>query len=433
MLDGDQPRILFKGVRLIDPKSHYDGECDVFIADGVVQEIGKGLSGSGHHRVVDGRGQWLVPGFVDLHAHLREPGEEYKEDIASGSRTALASGFTTVCAMPNTQPVNDCSSITEYILSRAREVDGVRVLPIGAISKGLDGERLSDIGDLKKAGVVAISDDGKCVMNTRLMRRALEYARTFDLPVVQHAEDSHLVDDGVMNEGAVSARLGLRGRPACAESIIVARDLELVALTGTRYHVAHISTASALRYVREAKRKGLPVTCEVTPHHLTLTDDACVHFDTATKVNPPLRSSCDREALIEALIDGTIDAIATDHAPHSSVEKEVEFDCAAPGMLGFETAFPLVLELVRAGHITPMQAIEKLTIGPARAFGLIHGFIGVGHAADIALVDPELAWTLGADEQLSKSRNSPFLGKELKGRAMMTLVSGRVKYERNSQ
>jgi dihydroorotase len=431
MLDGEWPRILFKGVRLIDPKSQHDAECDVFIADGIVQEIGKGLAGSGRLRVVDGRGLWLTPGFVDLHAHLREPGEEYKEDIASASRTALASGFTTVCAMPNTQPTNDCASITEFILSRAREADGVRVLPIGAISKGLMGERLSDIGDLKKAGVVALSDDGKCVMNTRLMRRALEYAKSFDLPVVQHAEDSHLVDDGVMNEGKVSTRLGLRGRPSCAESIIVARDLELVALTGARYHVAHISTHSALDFVREAKRHGLPVTCEVTPHHLTLTDEACAHYDTATKVNPPLRDEHDREALIDALADGTIDAIATDHAPHSSVEKEVEFDCAAPGMLGFETAFPLVLNLVRAKRISPMQAIEKLTIGPARAFGLTQGFVAVGQMADLALLDPEREWRLDTSAQLSKSKNTPFADQTLQGRAMMTLVGGRVKYERD--
>lgn len=429
MLDGDSPRILFKGVRLIDPKSSLDAQCDVFVADGRVQEIGKGLVGSGKCRVIEGNGRWLTPGFVDLHAHLREPGEEYKEDIASASQTALASGFTTVCAMPNTNPVNDCTSVTEYVLSRAREVDGVRVLPIGAISKGLMGERLSDIGDLKKAGVVALSDDGKCVMNTRLMRRALEYSRTFDLPVVQHAEDAHLVDEGAMNEGALSTRLGLRGRPACAESIIVARDLELVKLTGARYHVAHISTRSSLNFVREAKKLGLPVTCEVTPHHLTLSEDACAHFDTATKVNPPLRCESDREALIEALADGTIDAIATDHAPHSSVEKEVEFDCAAPGMLGFETALPLTLALVRAGRLSETEAIARLTIGPARAFGLIQGFVGVGQVADLTLVDPDCVWVLEANEQYSKSINSPFIGREMKGRAVMTLVAGRVKYE----
>jgi len=329
--------------------------------------------------------------------------------------------------------VNDCTSVTEFILSRAREVNGVRVLPIGAISKGLMGERLSDIGDLKKAGVVALSDDGKCVMNTRLMRRALEYARTFDLPIVQHAEDAYLVDEGVMNEGAVSTRLGLKGRPACAESIIVARDIELVALTRARYHVAHVSTAASIRFVREAKRLGLPVTCEVTPHHLTLTDDACMHYDTATKVNPPLRGKSDKEALIEGLIDGTIDAIATDHAPHSSVEKEVEFDCAAPGMLGFETAVPLVLELVRAKHLTPLEAIEKMTIGPARAFGLAHGLIAEGHVADLALIDPALTWRLEASDSFSKSRNSPFYGYEMQGRTVMTLVDGWIKYDRNHE
>jgi len=433
MFDADRPRVLFKNARLLDPKSQRDVETDVLVADGIVKEIGKGLNPSGLIRTVNAKDKWLTPGLIDLHAHLREPGEEYKEDIASGSRTALASGFTTVCAMPNTQPVNDCTSVTEFIMSRAREVNGVRVLPIGAISKGLMRERLSDIGDLKKAGVVALSDDGKCVMNTRLMRRALEYARTFDLPVVQHAEDAHLVDEGCMNEGAVSSKLGLRGRPACAESIIVARDLELVQLTGSRYHVAHLSTESALRFVRDAKRRGLPVTCEVTPHHLTLTDEACLHYDTATKVNPPLRSKSDKDALIEGLIDGTIDAIATDHAPHSSVEKDVEFDCAAPGMLGFETAVPLVLELVHAKHLTPLEAVSRMTIGPARAFGLINGFIAEGHIADLALIDPALTWRFEPTDNKSKSRNSPFFGREMQGRALMSLVDGWIKYERTDE
>lgn len=430
MLVDGWPRILFKSVRFLDPKSHTDTETDVLVGEGVVLEIANGINRTGA-QIVDGRGLWLTPGLIDLHAHLREPGHEYKEDIASGSRAALASGFTTICAMPNTEPVNDCTAVTEFILSRAREANGARVRPIGAISQGLKGERLSDIGDMKKAGVVAISDDGKCVMNARLMRRALEYARGFNLPVVQHAEDGHLSEDGVMNEGAISARLGLRGQPACAESVIVARDIELAGLTGARYHVAHISTQGSLRYVREAKKRGLLVTCEVTPHHLTLTDESCIEYDTATRVNPPLRCRDDRAALIEALVDGTIDAIATDHAPHSSLEKDVEFDCAAPGMIGFETAIPLILDLVRAKHLSPLLAIEKLTLGPARVFDLPHGFIAQGHEADLTLIDPDAEWVLDAEKSVSKSNNSPFLGRLMKGRAVMTLVNGSVKYDRN--
>ncbi len=314
----------------------------VAVVDGVVAPVPP--HGHEHARVLDAKGAVLAPGLVDLHVHLREPGQEYKEDIETGTRAAAAGGFTTICCMPNTKPVNDQRTVTELIVRRAREVGAVRVRPIGAITQNLEGKALADIADMKEAGIVAISDDGRPVMNAGLMRRAFEYARTFDLPVVQHAEDLHLSEGGAMNEGAVSTRIGIKGQPACAESAMVARDLEIVEWTGARYHVAHVSTARTAALVREAKRRGLDVTCEVTPHHLALTDEACSHYDTNTKVMPPLRTTADQEALLEALVDGTIDAIATDHAPHSPVEKDVEFECAAPGMLGLETALPLILD-----------------------------------------------------------------------------------------
>jgi dihydroorotase len=401
---------------------------DVIVADGRVTAIGAGLATPAGAEPIDCRGLVVTAGLIDLHVHLREPGEEYKEDIASGSAAALAGGFAAVCAMPNTNPVNDSRAITEFIVRRAREVDGVRVYPVGAVSKGLLGEVLADIGDLKEAGVVALSDDGKCVMNAGLMRRAMEYARTFDLPVIQHAEDSHLCGGGVMNEGAASTRAGLRGQPAASEEVIVARDLTLLELVGGRYHVAHISTAGAVRLVREAKKRGLPVTCEVTPHHLTLEDTACLTYDTSTKVNPPLRAHHDVEALREALLDGTIDAIATDHAPHSAVEKDVEFDLAAFGLIGLETALPVTLGLVRAGVITLAKAIEQLTIGPARVLALPGGRLVVGAPADLTCIDLERPYVVDPARFKSKARNSPWAGQSYVGCAVMTFVGGHRKY-----
>jgi dihydroorotase len=303
------------------------------------------------------------------------------------------------------------------------------VRPIGAITHGLEGKALADIADMKEAGIVAISDDGRPVMNSGLMRRAFEYAKTFDLPVVQHAEDLDLSEGGAMNEGAVSTRIGIRGQPACAESAMVARDLEIVEWTGARYHVAHVSTARTVALVRDAKRRGLPVTCEVTPHHLALSDEACSHYDTRTKVMPPLRTAADQEALLEALADGTIDCIATDHAPHSPVEKDVEFECAAPGMLGLETALPIILDFVRMGTLDDRRAISALTGGPARAFGLPGGNLAVGALANVAVIDPERTLTLTADAIASKSKNSPFLGQTLAGRAVLTIFEGKVVYD----
>src|SRR6185369_13256548 len=366
--------------------------------------------------------------LIDLHTHLREPGQEYKEDIASGTRAAAAGGFTAVCAMPNTVPPNDTRAVTELIVRRAAEIGAVRVYPVGAISKGLKGESLAEMGELREAGCVAVSDDGHPVMNAELMRRAMEYARTFDLTIVQHCEDLTLSAGGAMNEGPVATRAGIRAQPSAAESSMVARDVELAALTGARYHVAHVSSAESVRLVREAKRRGLAVTCEVTPHHLTLTDAACAHYDTAAKCNPPLRSLADVEALREGLRDGTIDAVATDHAPHSTIEKDVEFEQAAFGMIGLETALPLVLELVRGGVLTPSELCTRLSVRPAAIFRLPGGSLAEGRPADVTVIDPEASWTLDPGVLRSRSRNTPFAGRPLRGRAALTIVGGKVAF-----
>jgi len=425
----DPGDLVLRGGRVFDPRPGRSEAwmiADVRIAGGRIVEIGRGLIGG---RIVDVSDLWVVPGLIDLHVHLREPGQEYKEDIETGTRAAAAGGFTTICCMPNTRPVNDQRTVTEVIVRRAREVGLVRVRPIGAITQGLEGKALADIADMKEGGIVAISDDGRPVMNSGLMRRAFEYARTFDLPVVQHAEDLDLSEGGAMNEGAVSTRIGIRGQPACAESAMVARDLEIAEWTGARYHVAHVSTARTVALVRDAKRRGLPVTCEVTPHHLALTDEACSHYDTKAKVMPPLRTAADQEALLEALADGTIDCIATDHAPHSPVEKDVEFECAAPGMLGLETALPIILDFVRMGTLDDRRAIEALTSAPARAFGLPGGSLAVGAVADLCVIDPERPVTISAEGLASKSKNTPFLGQTLAGRAVLTMVEGRVVFD----
>jgi dihydroorotase len=422
--------LCLRGGRVIDPTRDFDAEADVLLSDGVVARVGAGLAASAPSstRVLDVAGRWVVPGLIDLHTHLREPGQEYKEDIASGTRAAAAGGFTAVCAMPNTVPPNDTRAVTELIVRRAAEVGAVRVYPIGAISKGLKGESLAEMGELREAGCVAVSDDGHPVMNAELMRRALEYARTFDLPLVQHCEDLALSAGGAMNEGAVATRAGIRAQPAAAESSMVARDIELCALTGARYHVAHVSSAESVRLVREAKRRGLPVTCEVTPHHLWLSDAACAHYDTAAKCNPPLRGAADIEALREGLRDGTIDAVATDHAPHSSIEKDVEFEQAAFGMVGLETALPLMLELVRAGLLTPAALVTRMSSAPARIFRLRGGALTPGAPADVTVIDPEASWTCDVAAFRSRSRNSPFAGRPLRGRAALTIVGGKLAF-----
>jgi dihydroorotase len=424
----DSGDLVLRGGRVLDPAAArpLDQVGDIRISGGRIVEIGRGLVAK---RIIDVKDLWIVPGLIDLHVHLREPGQEYKEDIETGTRAAAAGGFTTICCMPNTRPVNDQRTVTELIVRRARDVGIVRVRPIGAITQGLEGKSLADIADMKEGGIVAISDDGRPVMNAGLMRRALEYARTFDLPVVQHAEDLDLSEGGAMNEGTVSTRIGIRGQPACAESAMVARDLEIVEWTGARYHVAHVSTARTVALVRDAKRRGLPVTCEVTPHHLALTDEACSHYDTRTKVMPPLRTAADQEALLEGLVDGTIDCIATDHAPHSPVEKDVEFECAAPGMLGLETALPIILDFVRMGSLEDKRAIAALTGNPARAFGIPGGGLSVGAVADLCVIDPERPVTINSEGLASKSKNTPFLNQTLAGRAVLTLVEGKVVFD----
>jgi dihydroorotase len=418
-----------RGGRLLDPRQGTFDELDVVVQDGKIARIGKALATPVGAITIDARGKIIAPGFVDLHSHLREPGDEGKETIETGSAAAAAGGFTALCAMPNTQPPNDCRAITMLITTRAREVGGVHVYPIGAISRGLKGETLSDVGELKEAGVVALSDDGRCVMNARLMRRALEYGRTFDLPIVQHAEDHDLTQGGAMNEGESSTRAGIPPQPATAEQVIVARDLILVELTGARYHVAHVSCARTVEMIRAAKARGLPVTCEVTPHHLVLTDEACLTYDTRTKMYPPLRTLADTVALAEGLADGTIDAIATDHAPHSPNQKQVEFDCAAFGVIGLETALPIALSLVRSGALSLERAIEVLTAAPARTLKLPGGTMPEGAVADLVVIDPDREWVVDRDSIASKSMNTPFAGKTMKGRAVLTVARGRVLFD----
>ncbi len=420
--------LLIRGGRVLDPASGVDRQADVLIDGDRIARVEPGIT-AGAARVVDARDRLVIPGMVDLHVHLREPGQVHKEDIESGTRAAAAGGFTTVCCMPNTTPPNDTRAVTELIVERARTRGCVRVRPIGAITRGLEGKALCEYADLKEAGVVAISDDGRCVMDTGLMRRALERASALALPVIQHCEDVTLAAGGAMNEGEASARCGLTAQPPQAESVIVARDLELVELTGARYHAAHISTAAALRHLRAAKARGLPVTCEATPHHLVLTDEACLACDSSTKVNPPLRAGADREALREALADGTVDAIATDHAPHAVQDKEVEYGRAAFGISGLETALGLCLELWRDGLLPLPRLIALLTREPARVLGLEAGTLAPGAPADLAVVDLEREWTVDPARFHSKGKNTPFTGRALRGAVVATVCRGALVHE----
>ncbi|MEZ4335958.1 MAG: dihydroorotase [Sandaracinaceae bacterium] len=425
---------ILRGGRVIDPASERDEVADVVIEDGRIRSIGRdaGASIEGEHvRRIDCAGRWVTPGFIDLHVHLREPGQEYKEDIASGLSAAAAGGFTTVCAMPNTKPVNDRRAITESMLGKAAGVAGARLKVFGAITVGSKGEQLAEMADLADAGAMGVSDDGVCVMNAAVMRRALEYARTFDLLVSQHCEDHHMTARAPVNEGPVATRLGLNGWPTAAEDVIVARDLILAELTGARYHVAHLSSRGAVRLMREAKARGLSVTAEVTPHHLLLTDEAVVGYQTFCKVNPPLRGEEDVEAVREALRDGTIDCIATDHAPHTSLEKDCELDVAAFGINGLEPALGSLMSLVRDGHLSERRLVESLTAAPARVGRLEGGALREGMPADVTLLDPALRWTLRAADMRSKSHNTPFIDQELIGAVTHTFVGGELVYERN--
>ncbi|MEZ4405504.1 MAG: dihydroorotase [Polyangiales bacterium] len=422
-------RLVLRGARVIDPFVGLDEVADVVIEAGVVVSVGRGAAdgvraGERDTVVHELDGRWVLPGFVDLHAHLREPGLEYKEDITTGTRAAAAGGFTTVCVMPNTKPVNDNRAVTEMMVAKAASHGRVRVRPIGCITRGQAGRELTEMADLRDAGCVAVSDDGRCVTDAGVMRRAMEYARTFGLPVVQHAEDHALTQGAQMHEGAVATRLGLKGWPRVAEDHIVARDLMLAELTGARYHLAHASTRGSAALLREAKSRGLRVSAEVTPHHLTLTDEAVLGYRTACKVNPPLREAEDREALIEALADGTLDCVATDHAPHAMMEKDTEFSQAALGMVGLETALPLLLSLVREGRVSRARLVDALTVAPARAFGFEPPSLRAGAVADVVVIDPERAWAVDPKAFHSKGRNTPFAGWEVRGRVERTYVGG---------
>lgn len=420
--------LIIRNGAIIDPSQSLDARRDLLIRDGRVAEIGESISADGVE-TFDASGLIVAPGFIDLHVHLREPGFEYKETIASGARAAVAGGFTSVCCMPNTKPVNDNSSVTSFIVEQARAAKLANVFPIGAITQGSKGEQLAEIGEMKTAGIVAISDDGKPVLDSGLMRRAMEYSRDFDLPVIDHCEDCCGAAGWAMHEGEYSALMGLKGLPGAAEDLHVARDIMLAELTGARVHIAHISTARSVDLVRQAKQKGLAVTCEVTPHHFTLTDRDVYEsgYDTNFKMAPPLRSQSDLEVVIEGLRDGVIDAIATDHAPHHANEKMLEFDHAPNGIAGLETAVSLTLDrLVHRGVIALSRMIELLSTNPARIFKLDRGTLKVGAVGDVTIFDPNRQVKIDASKFQSKSRNTPFDGWELRGTPVATIAGGRI-------
>jgi dihydroorotase len=421
--------VLFSRGRVIDPRNGVDGVRDVLLREGKVAEVSEAPLQVPGAQVVDARGRWVLPGLIDLHVHLREPGEEGKETILTGCRAAVAGGFTAVVAMPNTKVVNDSALVTELVLARARAANLCRVYPAGAITKGLQGEELAEMGELVSAGCVCVTDDGRPVMNAALMRRSLQYATLFDIPVMVHEEDLTLSGKGAMTEGPTATRLGLLPIPPSAEIAMVARDLVLLEETGGRLHIAHVSCEGSVRLVREAKRRGLRVTAEATPHHFTLEDTAVGQYDTHAKMNPPLRALRDVEALREAMADGTVDAIATDHAPHGVLDKLVEFEKGINGVVGLETALGLTLALVHEGVLSPLRAVELLTDGPAKAFGLPGGHLAPGAPADVTLVDPDGEWAVDAERFFSKSRNTPFNGRLLKGRVTQTWVGGRLVFE----
>jgi dihydroorotase len=417
--------LLIRNGRVVDPAAGLDGVQDVLIAEGRIQKVGKALKAPAGVETVDATGKVVCPGFIDIHTHLREPGFEYKETIASGTRAAAAGGFTAVCCMANTFPVNDNRAVTDYILAKAKVEGVVRVYPIGAVTRNLDGQQLAEMAEQAEAGCVAFSDDGKCVMNAELYRRAMEYALPFGVPIISHAEDCHLAHRGAMHEGLVSTELGLAGQPAAAEDVMVARDIILAELTGAHLHIAHVSTAGAVRMLREAKTRGIRVTAEVTPHHLLLTDEQVRSWDSNCKMAPPLRGKRDVEACQEALVDGTIDCVATDHAPHALSEKEGEFAEAANGVVGLETAVPLLLDrLVRPGVLDLPTLVTRLSTGPARLLNLPGGSLAPGANADLTILDLEQTWTVDPAVFRSRSRNTPFAGLSGTGAPWMTVVGG---------
>jgi dihydroorotase len=426
--------LLITGGRVIDPASGADAMAEVLVRDGRIESIGTGLADSYLNETMerfDASGAIVAPGFIDMHVHLREPGIEHAETIESGARAAAAGGFTTICCMPNTLPVNDSASVTSYIVQRAREVADVNVLPIGAITKGSLGEELAAIGSMREAGIVAISDDGRPVMNARVMRRAMELARSLDLTVIDHCEDLNLSAGGDMHEGAESVRLGLRGIPSASEDVMVARDLLLAELTGARFHVAHLSTQRSLAMVAFAKSKGLKVTCEVTPHHFAITDQELGTYDSNYKMKPPLRCQHDADAVIEGIVSGVVDAIATDHAPHAGSEKMQEFERCPFGITGLETALGLALDvLVHTGRISVARLVELFTSGPAGVLKIDAGTLAPGAPADITIFDLTSEWTYDVQRSFSKSRNSPFSGRKFRGGPLATIVRGEIVWTR---
>jgi len=417
--------LLIRNGHVLDPANNVDEVRDLLIADG---KIAAGPAPADAD-LLDAKGRYVVPGLIDLHVHLREPGRSDKETIETGTRCAARGGFTSVVCMPNTSPAADNTGTIAYIRQRAAAVGSVNVFPAGAITKELKGEELAPIGSLKRAGVVAITDDGRCIQNNELMRRAVEYAKMFQLPVMDHCQDYNLAADGVMNEGYWSIALGLRGWPAAAEDIIVARNILIAETTDWHIHCQHLSSARSVALVREAKKRGIKITAEATPHHFTLTDEACKGYDTNFKMNPPLRTERDRDALLEGLADGTIDCIGSDHAPHCNYEKEVEFDVAPFGIIGLETELALSLALVHQQRLTLRQLIEKFTVNPARLLRLNKGTLSVGADADVTIIDLAQEWTYDVNQSASLSRNSPFHGWPLKGRATTTIVGGKIVWQ----
>lgn len=423
--------LLIKGGRVIDPSQGLDEKLDILVADGKIKEIGKKLTAGKGVEAIDAKGMIVSPGLIDMHVHLRDPGLEYKEDIVTGTRAAAAGGFTSVACMPNTKPVNDNKAVTSYIIAKAKAEGLVNVFPVGCITQGMKGENLAEMGDMKEAGCVAVSDDGRPVSNPELMRRALEYAKGMGIMLISHSEDLGLSADGQMNDGFTATELGLRGIPWVAEDAAIARDVFLAEFTHSPIHVAHVSTKGAVRIIRDAKARGVKVTCETAPHYFTLTEDAVRGYDSNAKMNPPLRAAEDVEAIKAGLADGTIDAIATDHAPHHLDEKDVEFVLASNGIIGLETSLPLSLALVE-GKVFDLNAlITAMSLNPARILGIDRGTLAPSSVADITIIDPDAVWTVEAEKLASRSKNSPFLGKEMKGRATYTIVGGKIVFKRD--
>jgi len=418
-------RLVIKSGYVIDPSQSLEGIFDVLVENGVIKAIDVNIDVE-EAEVIHAQGKIVTPGLIDVHVHLREPGFEYKETIHTGVKAAVAGGFTAVCCMANTNPVNDNQEVTRYILKKATECGLARVYPIGAVSKQLKGEELACIGELKEAGVVALSDDGNPIVNSGFLRRALEYAKYFNLPIISHAEDRSLAPAGVMNEGKISTLLGLPGIPAISEEIMVFRDIKLAELTKWHIHIAHVSTAGSIELIKKAKEKKIKVTAETCPHYFTLTEEAVKEFNPNTKVSPPLRTAADLEAIKQALKEGIIDIIATDHAPHQALEKEVPFEQAPSGIIGLESALPISLKLVEEGVLTWSELVTKMSYAPAKVFNLPGGSLKPGNLADITIIDPNLSYKIDVTQFYSKGRNCPFNGWEVKGKAIITIIGGNI-------